>query len=47
LVTKNLKETKGKGYGRRFIFDEPESWTPFEKEFIVNLKKEMFKRHGI
>ena len=47
LVTKNLNETKVKGYRRRFIFDAPETWTPFEKEFIVSLKKEMFKRHGI
>ena len=47
LVTKNLKEHKVKGYKRRFIFDAPESWTTFEKEFIVSLKKEMFKRHGV
>ena len=47
LVTNNLKETKVKGYKRRFIFDSYDNYTPYEKEFLVGLKQEMFKRHGI
>ncbi len=47
LVTNNLKETKLKGYKRRFIFDSYDNYTPYEKEFLADLKKEMFKRHGI
>ncbi len=46
-MTNNLKETKVKGYKRRFIFDSYDNYTPYEKEFLADLKKEMFKRHGI
>lgn len=34
LVTNNLKETKIKGYKRRFIFDAQDNYTPYEKEFL-------------
>ena len=38
LVTNNLKETKVKGYKRRYIFDGYDNYTPYEKEFLVKLK---------
>lgn len=47
LVTNNLLETKVKGYKRRFIFDGYDNYTPYEKEFLVQVKEEMFKRHDI